>query len=373
MSTNYILENEKSWSFRAAAWMSSLIYLSAIGGMLVYLWLFMADRYQSSAEFKITQQSSTGLDPGLLQLALPGFSESGSVDSQIAIGYISSSDLLISVEEEFDLADHFSSPVTDPIFRLEEDATLEDRLEYYRKRISAHYNVETGMTSIVVSTYDPQLSKKLADALLEKSEKFVNKINKDIADQQLEFVESEVKRTEDGVNRATAALIAMQNTHNFISPEQEIASSIKAVEGLKSQLIGAEAQLSTLLRDSPDSPMIDGLRSRLRSIEELIGIESAKLSGSEKDRLNLLSAQFKRLQADLEFAIKLRAGAEVLLEKNRAEAVANSRFLTVIQRPYLPESATYPDRTYATVTILVLGALGFAILRTLFLSAFERL
>ncbi len=373
MSKNYVLENEKSWSFRMVAWISSLVYLSAIGAMLGYLWLFMADRYQSAAEFKITKQNSTGLDPGLLQLALPGLTESGSLDSQIAIGYISSSDLLISIEKEFGLANHFSSPSTDPIFRLKKDASLEDRLEYYRNRISAHFNVETGMTSIVVSTYDPGLSKELADALLEKAEKFVNQINQDIADQQLEFVELEVKRTEEGVKRATEALIAMQNTHNFISPEQEIESSIKAVEKMKTELISAEAQLSTLLRDSPDSPMIDGLRSRLRSLEELMGIESAKLSGAEKDRLNLLSAQFKRLQADLEFAIKLRAGAEVLLEKNRAEAVANSRFLTVIQRPYLPESANYPDRPYATATILVLGALGFVILRTLFLSAFERL
>lgn len=373
MSTNYILENEKSWSFRAAAWISTLVYLAAIGATVGYLWLYMADRYQSSAEFKITKQNSTGVDSGLLQLALPGLSESGSLDSQVAIGYISSSDLLIGLEKEFNLAEHFSSPATDPVFRLKRDASLEDRLEFYRKRISAHFDSETGLTTILVSTYEPNLSKELADYLLASTETFVNKINQDIADQQLEFVEFEVRRTEEGVRSATENLIAMQNEHNFISPEQKISSSIKVVEGLRSQLINMEAQLSTLIRDSPDSPMIDGLRSRLRSLNELIGIESAKLSGPEKSRLNQLSVEFQRLRAKLDFAIKLRAGAEILLEKNRAEAIAHSKFLTVIQRPYLPESPVYPKRPYATITILVLGALGFAILRTLFLSAFERL
>ena len=68
----------------------------------------------------------------------------------------------------------------------------------------------------------------------------------------------------------------------------------------------------------------------------------------------------------------VRAGAEAILEKNRVEAIARSRFFTVIQHPYLPEGVAIPRRPYATATLLVLGCMLFLIFRALTTSVFER-
>lgn len=349
----------------------AFLYFLTLGASVVYLWLFTQNRYISTAEFKVSRQSVTGSDAGFAQLALPGLSDSGSVDSQVVIGFVNSADLLLELEKEFQLAEHYKAPTRDFVFRLERDANLEERLEYYRERISAHFDIETGMTVMTVDTFDPKLSREIAVTLLARAGEFINTVNKDIADQQLGFVRSEVEHSAKRVDELNAELLALQNENNFISPDQAIQSTLSAIQKLRLDNLQAQAELATIERDSPNSPRIQSLRSRLRSLEELISVESAKLSGPEKTRLNQLLVRYKLLEQKIEFAIQLRTGAESLLERNRVEAAANSRFLTVIQQPYLPEDVGLPRRPYATVTLLTLGSLMFLIFRAITKAIFS--
>ena len=372
MSATYIHTKRNDSFSKLILRLLAILYFAALAASIVYLWLFTQDRYVSTAEFKVSKQQGSGVEAGLMQLALPGMTDSGSVDSQITIGYIHSADLLLSLEEQFQLVKHYSSPTRDYFFRLAPDANLEERLKFYRARIFAHFNKETGMTIISVDTFDPALSRDIAAHILKLSEGFVNIINQNIADQQLAFVRSEVERTNKHVEEVNNELLKLQNEHNFISPDLVISSSLKAVEAMKMEHLRAEAELSSLLRDSPNSPQIDTIRSRLRSLNELIDVESAKLSGPEKNRLNRLLIDYKQLEFRLEFASRLRAGAEAMLERTKVEAVAQSRFFTVIQRPFMPEDVSVPRRPYATGTILCLGVMFFFIFRALAFSVFER-
>lgn len=372
MSATYIHTKRKPGLARLIVRGLGGLYFVALGLAIIYLWLFTQDRYVCSAEFKISRQDNAGMEMGMVQLALPGLSDSGSMDSQITIGFIDSADLLLALEREFKLIAHYSAPQTDLVFRLKPDSSLEDRLEYYRNRISAHFDKDTGMTVVSVDTFDPKLSERITAELLKKSEAFVNTINRNIAEQQLGFVRSEVERTEKQVQEINVELLALQNAHNFITPDEAITANLKAVEGMRLQHLQAEAELSGLLRDSPNSPRIETLRSRIRSLNELMEVESAKLSGPEKSRLNQLLVQFKQLQMKLDFAIRLRSGAEILLEKNRTDAIARSRFFTVIQHPFMPEEAAIPRRPYVTVTLIVLGLFAFWILSAISRSLFER-
>ena len=372
MSSTYIHTKRKpGFSVLILRFLTILYFLGLIGSV-VYLWCFTQNRFISTAEFKVSKQDSSSVDAGLLQLALPGLSDSGSVDSQITIGYINSSDLLLDLEKEFNLVAHYSSPKKDWVFRMDPKSNLEERLEYYRNRITANFDKDSGMTVITVDTFNPQLSQTIAASLLKKSEAFVNIINQNIADQQLGFVRGEVERTSKNVEDLSETLLKLQNEHNFIHPDEMISASLSAVQQMRMEHLKGEAELSSMLRDSPNSPRIDTLRSHLRSLNELIDIESAKLSGPEKDRLNQLLMQFKQLELKLEFATRLRTGAETMLEKNRVEASARSRFFSVIQTPYLPEDVGVPRRPYATVSILFLGILLFFILRALAHSVLER-
>ena len=372
MTATYIHTRRKLGPAQYILRFLAVLYFIGLAATIVYLWLFTQDRFLTSAAFTISRQDASGGVSDIAQLALPGLADSGSSDSQTTIGYIGSSDLLLELEKEFDLRKHYSTPTKDFVFRLDPQAPLEKRLDYYRDRISAHFDKDTGLTMLTVDTFSPQLSYKIASSILKKADLFVNTLNQSVADQQLSFVKGEVERSSKQVDDLTQEMLTMQNQHNLINPDETISANLTAIQEMRMERLKTEADLASILRDSPGSPRIDTIRSRLRSLNEYIDIETAKLSGPEQDRLNQVLMQFKILKQKIEFATKLRTGAEVLLEKNRVDAIARSRFFSVIQNPYLPEYVGIPSRPYATITIICLGLLGFLVLRALTHSVFER-
>lgn len=357
---------------RIALGMLGLAYFAMVGVVIAYVWLVAQDRFLSIATFKISRESSSGGEASFGSLSLPGLSDAGSTDSEVAIGFIRSTDLLLEIESQFKLRDHYGSPKSDFVFRLKPDATLEERLEYYRKRIYATYDKETGLTTLTVDTFDRDLSKTLADEVLGRTEVFINKLNQSIADEQLKFLRGEVERSEKQVNDVSLAILQLQNAHNLVDPDAQITANLKILQDLKMERLKAETTLASMERDSPDSPRIETLRSQLRSLDEQISIETAKLSGPEQERLNQILYKYKELQMKLEFQTHLRTGAETMLEKHRMDAAANTRFISIIQKPYKPEDVGYPQRPYATVTIIVLGILLFLLLRVFVHSVYER-
>lgn len=348
------------------------VYFLLIGCIVAYIWLFTQDRFISVASFKISRQNPSAGELGIAALALPGLTDSGSVDSQIAIGFVNSTDMLLRLEKEFKLREHYGAPTKDFVFRLAPDALVEQRLDFYRKRIFAHYDKETGLTMLTTDTFDPKLSKQLAESVLKQTEDFINKLNQTVADQQSIYTRSEVERSEKQVSDIMTELLTLQNDHNLVSPEETISASLQMVQQLRMERLRAETTLASIERDSPVSPRINSLRSQLRSLDEQIAVESTKISGPEKDRLNQVLAKYKELEMKLEFANHLRTGAATLLEKNRMEAVAQSRFISVIQSPFLPEDVGYPLRPYSTATIIGLSILLFLVLKVLVQSIFER-
>lgn len=353
-------------------WLLGALYFLLLGCVIAYLWLFTQDRFVSIASFKISRQSSSSSEAGFAQLALPGLTDSGSVDSQIAIGFVDSADLLIGLEQEFNLRDHYSTPQKDFFFRLPKDALLEERLDYYRARIYAHFDKETGLTMLTVDSFDPKLSKDIAVTLLQRTEAFINSLNQTVADQQLQFVRGEVDRADKHVKEVSMEILDFQNSHNIVKPDEVISANLMAVQDLRVRRLKSETVLHSLLRDSPDSPRIETLRSQLRSLDEQISAETAKLTSPEQNSLNQVLARFKELELKLEFAIKMRTGAITQLEKHRMETLSQSKFISIIQRPYLPEDVGYPRRPYATITILAIGVLLFLILRVLIHSIQEK-
>lgn len=352
---------------------SALLYFALLACVIAYVWFFAQNRYTSVASFKISRQDPASGELGFAQLALPGLSDSGSVDSQIAIGFVDSIDLLFDLEKRYQLRQHYASPVRDFVFRLKPDAPLEERLEYYRNHIFAHFDKETGMTMLTVDSFDPKLSKTIADDVLRRTEDFINHLNQHVADQQLNFVRNEVDRGDKQVKEISLEILKLQNSHNLVSPNEVIESNLKVLQQLRMDRIQTETTLASLERDSPGSPRIESLRSQLRSLDEQIAVETTKISGPEQDRLNQILARYKELELQLEFAHKMRTGAITLLEKNRMDAAARSRFVSLIQHPYLPEAVAEPRRVYASLTILGLGLLLFQILRVLVHSVLERI
>lgn len=350
----------------------AFLYFAALVAVIAYLWLGTQDRFISIASVKISKASGASADTSMLSMAIPGLSDSGSDDAMTVIGFIESSDTLLALEKEFDLSHHYSAPKLDLVFRLDPKAQVEDRLDYYRSRITADINKETGLVEFSVDSFNPALSQKMAAQLLGKAENFVNDLNQKVADQQLSFYQKQVDVTRKRVDDLTHELLTLQNKHNLISPDAAISSSLATVQEMKMDYLRAEAELSSILRDSPNSPRIASVESHIKSVKELIDVEMEKLSGPEQDRFNQLLAEFKELQLKIDFAVQLRTSALAMLEKNRVDSISQSKFFSVVQNPYLPEKVGEPQRKYATISIIVLGLLLFVVMKSLCQSILDR-
>lgn len=350
----------------------ALLYFLLLAAAVAYVWVIAEDRYVSIASYKISRHSPSSGEAGIAGIALPGLSDNGSSDSQIAIGFVDSANLLLDLEKRYGLREHYAAPARDFLFRLEKDASVEDRLEYYRGRIYSRYDKETGLTMLEVDTFDPELSQRIAVDVLGQTEDFINALNQKVADQQLGFIRGEMERSERNVGEIIDQMIALQNDHNIVTPDQAIRAGLEAVQELRLTKLRLETQIATTEVNSPSSPILDTLRSELRALDKQIAEESSQLSGADKDRLNQVQADYKELELKLDFATHLRTSTAALLEKTRMDAAAQSRFLSILQSPYLPEEAAFPRHIYATCTIIALGLLLFFTLRILVLSVYER-
>lgn len=350
-----------------------LLCFICCGCAVAYIYLFAEDRFMSKSQFSIIvqDQSSADVSAGLLSL-LGSSGSSATPDMQATIGFIHSADLLVKLEEEFNLLEHYKSPKNDVIYKLEEDASNEDRFTYYRKRIIAEFNPATGLIDLSVETYDAELSFKLSQKILLYTEEFINSLNSDVANERLNFVGLELERAQQGVEKVEKELLAFQSKHQIIQPEVIIAARLEAIQGLKLEKIDREIKLSTLKSTSSKSPLIPEMQATIRKLGDEIKSQEEVLAGSDQKKLNKILSDYKALQLNLTFAIKLREGAEILLEQTRAEAITKSRFFSVIQNPYLSDEYTNPRRLYLSITMMIIIVLSFYVLRAFAFSVIDR-
>lgn len=372
MSSTYIQPKSNRKMLRAVFRILAFTYLALLAASLLYLCFFTQNRFVSTASFKVTSPSGGGTDISSLQLTLGGAVDAGGMDSQVVNGFIVSSDLLMELEEKFHLNYHFSAPRRDVVLRLSRTAPLEERLDYYRGKIRCHYDPETGLIMLNVETFDPKLSLTVANHILRKAEDFVNKMNQAVADQQVGFVRKELERAQAELDKANKELTKEQGEFKIISPQDVINLKLAVIQELQKSKLRDELDLTTLERDTPESPRIEIVRSQIRSLNERIDIEMAGVSGPERERLNQILMRFKEIEMKIEFATRMRLAAETLLEKTRVQTIAKSKFFSLIQNPYLPEDIAEPRRWYWAFTITIIGLLVFMGLRALVSSALDR-
>jgi capsular polysaccharide transport system permease protein len=349
---------------------TGLLLLCAIPAL--YLWLIAQDRFQCVSHFSVVVEESNNAEASMGLLSLVGGGSSGTSDSQIVIGFISSSDLLFDLEDEFKLSEHYASPPIDFIFRLESDATKEDRIEYYRNKIHAHEDPDSGLIYLTVESFSPQLSEQMSKHILTKTDEFINELNKEVANKQLSFAKAELERAHSAIKEDEAALIAFQNKFKVIQPDAIIQAQLAAIQTLRLEKIHKEIELATIEASSPNAPSRKSLGTAISHLASEIEKQEAALSGQDMQKLNQLLAQYKGLELNLELSINLRSGAELILEKTRAEAIATSRFFSVIQNPYLPDDSTHPRRWYLSLTLAAAMLLALFIIQALIASLRDR-
>lgn len=352
-------------NFRLSPAMKLLPFVVLLPALLslLYFGLWASPMYIVEARFAVRGAETGGMAGGLAALLMPAATAVG-VDANIVAEYIQSPDIMEAIDGEMGIFHHFSSREYDIISRLSADATRDERLSYWQWAVKPSFDPETGIIALSVKAYDPATAKKLAVAVLSKSEALVNAMSRRAQDDAISLAMTEVKTAEKRVAAAQEAMREFRNRSGMLDP----ASTAGGLQGIVSQLeaeaVKARAEIaeaSTYM--SKDAPALVGLRARLEAVEKQLASEKLRLAGEVRpDSLTSFAGEYEALQTESEFARQQLVSAMASLETARVKAEAKSRYVVPFQIPALPDESLYPRpflfAAYVFVGSLVLAGLG---------------
>ena len=337
-----------------------LIFVGIPTLLAVGYFVFLAtDMYISEARFSIRgAEGPTG--PELLAI----FGHTGGIgkDSYIVQEYIQSMSLLREVDFALGLKEHFQKGKADFFSRLDDDATSEEFLKYYRKVVKAGFDSGSGIFTLQTRALTPEMAQHMGQVIIDLSEKLVNQIRSRGLQDSLALAREELHTAEQRISRARDALKKFRTSNNALNPEATAGAVLSLVAEMEGEVAKNRAELAearSYMRDN--SAQVKSLQARIAAMESQIALEKARLTGSDSRVLNEVVGDYEKLMIEQEFAQKQYVSALASLEAARIRAQSKSRYLVAFAEPTLPQEALYPRRFISVLLVFGASILTFGI------------
>jgi capsular polysaccharide transport system permease protein len=336
----------------------------------VYFFAIASDLYLSEAKFivrspKQVQTSSLG---ALLQSTGLGRAVD---DTAVLEDFMMSRDAVRKLEQHNDLRVVFGRPEGDFVTRFPGILMRSDFEALFRRYdlfVSVETDKTTGVTALRVKAYRPEDAQTIARALLNYSEQLVNDLNERARNDALATAKREIERQEAEISRIQSELTTYRVKQNMLDPKSASTGVLDVIGQMNAALATARTQLGELLKDSPNSPHIPLVKTRIASLEKLIAEERAKLSGEANSVVTTLT-EYERMTLARELAEKALASAFTSLEAARLEAQQRQLYIETIAQPNLADYPLYPKRVVSFGMVLASCLLAYGIAWLLVVSA----
>ncbi|WP_439098032.1 capsule biosynthesis protein [Campylobacter devanensis] len=341
----------------------TVIYIMIV--VIFYYTFIAADRYVSNVSLSV--KSTDGGSPISLSgiESLVGVASSSTEDIKLLQEYIKSFDMLQKLDEKINLRSLYEKQKLDLFFRIYSSTSKESYLKYYRDRIHILFDDATGLLNVAVEGFSPEDARNISAAILEECERFINEISHNIAREQLRFAQGELESAKQKYKDAKNELLAFQNEYGVFDPQSLAKTKAGFITEIELQISKKETELNTMRSYLNDNaPEIAALKAELRAHKEQLEKERRKVaSNTSQDKLNDVVAQFEALYLNLSFAEDVYKTAITAVETTRIEIGRKAKQVVVIQSPYVPDSAAYPNKMYNIITIFVILTLIFGVVR----------
>lgn len=326
-----------------------ILVLIPLVAVAVYEFSYAADRYESSASIVITEEHGAPVGFDLSALGLP--SAGSSKDALLVVEFIDSLDMLKYLDSKFDLRAHFSAPSIDWWARLPVNASMEDFHAYLPGYLQTGYDTDSQIITIQFQGFDREYAKNIVEAVIARSQEFIDKLNSKITTEQTSFLENHLKNTEARARELKSQLLKFQRENQLLTTESQAALVTSNIAELDKQLILKQGELATRQKELNDtSPVIQVLRSEIDSLKLQLDQQRQRLSGGEKQAVSELDAQYREIEFNLEFVTNLYKSTLGQLEQARMEAIRRLKYLIIVTQPALADASTYPNRPYIVAT-----------------------
>jgi len=323
-----------------------------------YFGLIASDLFVSEARFAIRSAKAGAASGGLAAILSSPIVSSGSKEDLVVVDYARSQDMLESVQAELDLRSHYSASTIDALSRLAEDASQEALLEYFSKQVRLVSDSSSGVITLTARAFDPATAQRLAELVIDLSERLVNDMSSRMEEDALSTARAEVDRAAGKVRAASLSMAAFRDTNLSLNPAAESSALLGIVSGLESQLVELRAELTERLAYMrADAPVVISLKNRVNALQRQLKLEKGRIAGGKGSQMNGLIERYQPLVLEQEIAQQQYASALSSLELARIEAQRKKQYLVTFIRPNLPDEALEPQRLNRILTVMVFSFL----------------
>lgn len=335
-------------SLKSYKWVLIAVLIAAI-----YYMFIASDRYESVAHVYV--KSTDAQTAGMPNLQLLSGAKGETQDALLLSVYAQSRDILDKLEGRIQFSEHFANnDLGDFLSRLSESVSEEDRLNYFKDKLSVKMNPDTGIITFRGQGYTPEFALKFVKAVIAESDVFVNSVSQSIAKEEIAFVEQEMERARKTLEDARNKLLTFQNENGLLSAEASGIARQTMISEMESELVKLQTEEKTLASYlNAEAAELVTVRNKIAALDSQIALEKAKLASSNALSLNEVNAEYQALEMELKFATDLYKATIVALEKARVESYHKLKHLVVVQAPTMPDEAKYPRKLYDLASIFI--------------------
>lgn len=338
----------------------------------VYYAFIASDQYVAEARFAVRAVSGTGdtsdaSDPGGATSALN--MRSASQDAYVVTSFIHSTEILNRIGKKIDYRSIFIRQDADFMSRFGSSRSDEEFLKYWNDHVTAYIDVTSGIITLKVRTFSPDDSVKLADAIIEESEKLINELSERARNDIVQSMKADVQKSGKAYGDTLIALNQFQNASGLLSPQTQAKNSSAILTGLLAQKLEFETRLFVMRQsNAQNSPTYQQLNLAKESLDAQIEKMKSALTGPENASLAKSLLEYSRLETDRMIAEKLYESSQKNYDAVLAEALRKTLYLAVFVKPVLPDESIFPRRVSTPLIILLALIVTWATLSLIWAS-----
>lgn len=327
----------------------------------IYLLLIAAPRYVSEARFIVRTPTS---QPSSLGVALQGVGlTSNQTDAFAVHEYIKSREGLKDLTRRYDIRAMLGRPGVDPVSRFPrpwEGGNFEDLYKGFQRYVTVGYDSTTGMSTLRVEAFRPDDAQRMAVALLDGGENLVNRLNERAAADTVDEARRTMAEAKERLAKSQLAIAAFRNREGFIDPTKTAAAGTQIIGGLEATLAALRAERTQVANDSPSSPQLPIMDSRIRAYESQIAQEKGKIAGDSNSLAEKLT-RYEVLTLDVEYAGRTLTTATAAYDNSILEARRKRLYLERVVAPDLPDTPTEPKRLLMLLAVFMSMLVAYGI------------
>ena len=350
-----------------------LIVLVPVAASIYYLQKIALDQYHSVAAFSI--RSEEGGNPFEALSAFTDVSIASAPDSEILHDFVQSQHIVEKLDAKLDLRAMFSPGPEDFIFALNEDATIEDMVDYWRRMVSVWTDGGGAIVNLEVRAFSPEDATAIVSAIVEESTALVNELSQIAQEDAMRFATEDLGEAKERLREIRQKVRKFRSENRIINPEADAESQMGVISALQARLAEILVRRSRLLDYAEEGDVrAESLDREIRAIRLQIDAERQNVAGNDDSGRSLSTTigDYEELLVDLKFSEDAYTVALAAAEKARAEARRQSRYAAVHIPPTMAEKSIYPRRWLLAFFVTVAALSVWAILALVYYNIRDR-